>query len=488
MHRLIIITIILILIIFDGAALAGEFIPGLVVNYSDFSYVSTVAVGFSYVYFGTTNGVIRYNFSKQEWAEPLTGIQGMKEVPIFDIAASLDDKNVWVRTDYGYFEYAEIIDRWEPVDGIPRDEYRGRHLLPDDNYYAPWGYNYMPNGAIADDRGRIFQLTDILDDNWTNLWIGTWGLGPAWADNTGRKIKLLNYGLIQEYISDIHLIDDEIWMAGPAENSLRTGISIYYPESNRFEYIETFGSLIGGAYGMNDLVSNEDEVFAATDNGIWAIDKKDREITELLSRSSGLPDDMILCLEIRGDTLFAGTEHGLGIMPINADTISALPGVILESRIILCLEMTEKALWIGTDRGAYRLNFKTKRLERLSAVEITQAGFIRDIKQGGDKIWISTDNELASINLKNGEIELFPEVGSYGGSGALAVRDTVVAVATPDGLLVIYDGQDTWHRLFSDDDGLISNSILDMIFFENHLWLATDRGLSRFWYSCPGLF
>ena len=60
MHKKYWFVILSVLLLPVGIA-ADQFIPDLILNYSDFSYITSIAVGYHYVYYGTTNGITRYN-------------------------------------------------------------------------------------------------------------------------------------------------------------------------------------------------------------------------------------------------------------------------------------------------------------------------------------------------------------------------------------------------------------------------------------------
>jgi ligand-binding sensor domain-containing protein len=278
-----------------------------------------------------------------------------------------------------------------------------------------------------------------------------------------------------------------LWMGGKTGESSRSGLTLFDWNSNQFEYVESVLDLRYITQDVNDIHSNGSDVFVATDDGVWVVDKSDRKIRERLSRRSGLPDNRVLTVMTDGELLIAGTQYGLGILDIYSDSAELVARLLLPSETILCLEKADDDLWIGTTRGAFRFDLKSAALGRLTAPEITQFGRIFDLEHAGDMMWIATEYELASIDLATAEIELFPEVNNFGGVKALAVKDTIVAAATGAGLLLIFTGEREYHRLFTVDDGLISNNINDLAFSENYLWLGTEEGLSRFWLTSPSL-
>ncbi|PKK83939.1 MAG: hypothetical protein CVT49_05805 [candidate division Zixibacteria bacterium HGW-Zixibacteria-1] len=477
----------LFLLIVSQSSLSSDFYPNLVVNYSDFSHVSSIAAGYQYVYFGTTHGIIRYDKVNNRWDDPLTSIDGFYDRMIYEIKASFDDENLWVRTDVGNFEYSETLKSWRPIDDLPNEEPQGRHLKPDPFYFAPWGFNYMPSGYLVDDNGREFRMTDIVDDGWANLWIGTWGLGAARADIDSRRIKLLNFGLLYSDITTICLNDGVLWMGGLIDSAYRTGVTGFDWRGNNFSYVEYTGDGKLMAAGVYDLYADGDRLYAATDDGVWIIDPKKNKFVERLSRRAGIPDDLVLSILVSGNYLLAGTRFGLGVLELHSDTSEQVAKVMMPSATINCLEKADEDVWIGTDNGVFRWSPDREKLGRLSANELSGFWVINDLYSYNGKMWVAGENELASIDLNTAAIKIYPEVMNYGGVKAVAAFDTLVAVATGNGLLIIYDGEKSHYQLFTANDGIISNYIRDLLFDGDYLWLATDRGLTRFWYKNPAL-
>lgn len=480
--------LLLIFILFlESSSLADNILSGQVVNYSDFSYISSIAVGFDYIYFGSTNGITRYNAKTGEWADPMTGIAGFSGENIREIRASRDDNFIWARTDNGFYEYNETFGYWSSVDTFPDKQVSERHLQPDLSYIPPFGFNYLSSGALIDEHGKKFPITDIVDDGWSNLWIGTWGLGALHSDISILRLELLQYGLLQEDVSTIYPDNGALYLGGESRSSYRTGITVFNWHNNNFDYIETEGTFVSQAENVNDLAANNEKIYAATDNGIAVIDKKSMKISDRLRRSSGLSVNQVRTILVSGDTLFGGTAYGLNLLRLKSDTSGKDTKIMLSSLSISCLDKVGDALWIGTSGGAYRLDLKSAKLSLLSAPEISDKDQIHDITHSSDAIWLALENNLISINLQTADIASYPEVNNYGGARRVAIKDSTLAVATANGLLIFTLGSKTRHQLFTRDDGLLSLDIRDMVFDGDYLWLGTDRGLTRFWYKNPAL-
>lgn len=460
----------------------------LVVHYSNFSYISSIAIGYDYVYFGTTNGVTRYEIATRKWAEPMTGIDGLPAREIREVRASQNDQYVWVRTDFGLFEYNRTFDRWSPIMQFPNESSFGKHLQPDFSYFPPPGFTYLPSGVIVDDDGKRFPVTDIIDDGWANLWIGTWGLGALWSDNTNHLLQLLKYGLIQDDVAAICSDSGILWIGGQSRDSYRTGVTSFDWRKNDFDHVEIRGGLIRSSESVYDLSAGKERIYAATDNGILVIDKKSRQIVERIGLSFGLPDLQVYSLRLNGDTIFAGTEFGLARLDMSTDSTDKSIGTLLYAEPIYSLERESNALWIGSEHGLYRLDLSSGKLGILSIPEISESARIYDLAIAGKKIWVASEENLISIGLDDAKVETFQEVINYGGARAVAARDSLVALAVRDGLLLLFLGDKPHHFLYTVNDGLLSHNIQTLLFDGDYLWLGSERGLTRFWYRNPNLY
>lgn len=477
-----------VLLMLPTAGFAFHILQDLIVNYSDFSNVRSIAVGFDYVYFGTTGGIIRYHIADREWGIPLTGIDGLEGLDIFEVQVSSDDEYIWARTEFGIYEYRGIADYWMPVGEIPPStNIISRHVAPDPLYFPPEGFNYMSDGYLIDFEGRRFPVTDVVDDGWGNFWIGIWGLGAARARTANFHIELLPYGLRQEAVTTMVLDDGKLWLSGNPENAVRPGLTRFDWRKNRFDYAELQPGQVPAFNQVYDMYVNGTDVFLATDYGVEIIDKNTRTARDHLYRSSGLPDEVAYSVAANGDTVFVGTEYGLGLLKRYRDSVEIRVETYLPSLAVYCLEQTDDALWIGTSRGVYRLDYETGKLGKLTIAEVSGARSVNDIELAGDDIWIATGDNLVSIDLETAEVREYPEVIGYGGATAVAVADTLVAVVVTQGMLLLNTGQKPGRYLYTVNDGLLSDAVSDLIFDGDYLWIGSDRGLTRFWYKNPRL-
>jgi len=460
----------------------------LCLNYGDYSNIQTMAVGYKYVYFLTDNGIIRYDINESQWAEPISPMIGVRPTIIYDFFVTFDDANIWLSTDLGIFMYSETMNSWSSEYELPEGTTKIRSVTAEDQFFAPWDYTYLPGGILLDRYDRRFYLRRILDDGWGHLWLAIDGLGPALADKGSRQIELMTYGLIQNDIVTLGMDNNhQLWMGGQANLSYRSGATRFDIENNNFEHLEFQGTLLKKPNHIQDITFNEYNVFLATDDGVRIVGKSDPNQELRLDHHDGLPDDNILTLLMVGNRLYIGSEFGLVESYISGDTLETIGDINLPSVAILAMEVVGDDIWIGTSRGLYRLNRPTGNIGLLSIPEISETAYINDIKFDGRLVWLATDYDIVSINIKNADINIYHEVSNYGGARAIDISDTLIAAATTQGLLLISTGRNAYHELFTVENGLPSDNINDLIFDPPFLWLGTDSGLCRFYYLYPDL-
>ncbi len=123
-----------------------------------------------------------------------------------------------------------------------------------------------------------------------------------------KKSKLFLEGY---YFTDIKKLRDHVY----AGSSSTKGILIFNSKKIIRKIDET--------QGLNDVlikkitVENENIIWASTENGLTRIDlTNDKPVINNFTITDGLPSEKISDVIIKGDSLFAGTSKGLGILSI----------------------------------------------------------------------------------------------------------------------------------------------------------------------------
>lgn len=457
------------------------------VTYADFSYVQHIAASMSHVYFATTNGVTRYNKLEHRWEEPLTSSTGIDHTDIKRIWVDEFDKTLYAATSIDFYEYDILFDKWFPVPSIPNLDLRYQHVRTPDIMYLPNGFNYSPGDAIIDPEGRDFQIVDLIDDLSGNMWVATWGYGVGVSTTTSNVVDLLPFGLIQKRVNAIENYNGELWVGGADYGSYRTGLTKFDPEKLEFEQIESGFSADFPNADITCLESDEDNIYVGTDVGLTVISRENNHILKRISHRYGLNDEYILSLKKFGDSLFIGTTSGIGVYSPKTDSVSYFRPDQFKGEYIYDLEKTDSSLWIASTSGAFQYNFNTEKLQQFQDPNLIIFSDAQSIAIYNNYLWLASTSGLVKLDLKTAKNYGYP-MPLYNLTGqSLAVNETIAAIATDNGLKLIYHkNPDKINEVtFDQNDGLPSTKILSVLLDGDFLWIGSDLGLTRFLWNDP---
>lgn len=471
-------------------ALAGSafgFRPeGQALNYADFSHINAITTSQKYVYFATTGGIIVYNKIERHWEQPMTGLDGIDSDNIGEIWVDRYDQHLFARTDGGLWEYDFLLHRWSSASELPRLDTDDRHVHPATTMFAPFGYNYVGTGALIDPHGRTWRLTDLVDDGMGNLWIGTWGLGPAQADVSALIITLMPFGLLQNPAYTLYDEDTILWIAGPQLGSSRTGLTGFDRTNQRFVYVESGAGVDFPAVDVNCLAGDSKNLYVGTATGLLVMDRATQRISARVDKRRGLTDQNILCMRATGDTLFLGTSNGLLALYHHLDSVAYIGLQQFYNRIIYDLQPIDQSLWIASSVGAYRFALESGKLQKFQDPDQVLFNRVFDIERQDRNLWLASDGGLVRVSLDSGTTEPFRLLSRKLDSRALAVNDRIIAVTSDFGFTLYYYNQEKpVQREFGIEDGLPSRYVYALLLDGDYLWIGTDRGLCHFWWNNP---
>ena len=475
-----------LLFVLMASTLTANDLQGQVVTWADFSHVRSIASSMSKVFFATSSGILVYDKFRQQWLDPMTGSTGLDHYDIQRIRVDDFDNRLHVATSHKYFEYDDLFDQWYPIDEMLSPEHIQNHQQPTPSMHAPLGHTYAADGQIIDQLGRVFPLTDILDDGSGQLWLGVWGYGPARAGRASEVIEMMPYGLLQNRVNALMLFDDRVWAAGEAGFSARNGISAFDPDANEFEYFESGLTSDFPVTDINCLAADETTIYVGTTIGLLCLDPFTHRVSHRYERRSGLPDDEIFSLLVSGDSVFVGTAWGLGLIAFGGDSVATLHANRFAGEIVHDLLITASMLWIATSNGAYRHDLNSGQLQRLHDPEQMLGGDVYQVEASGDNLWFASPDGVLRLNQVTGETEPFHMILPDRELHAQAVNDQVLAAGSADGLtLVYYTDKNRRQRTFRRQDGFPSDRNLGLMMDGDYLWIGSDRGLTRFFWNDP---
>jgi ligand-binding sensor domain-containing protein len=472
-----------LLIVTDSMA---QRLPGQAVTYRNFDYVRAVTSSVRYAYYATTGGIIRYDKLQQRWDTPQTSSEEAPLDLIERIWVDQFDQSLFVSTESGLYEYDDFFDRWNSIDELPVIDNDVRHIAAPDIMLPEFSANYMGDGELIDYYGRHFATTDIVLDPSGDMWIGTWGYGPAQGESSSRLMRLLPYGLLQDRVGVILRDDSLLWLGGEIFGDFRTGLSALQPSENRFVYLESGLTSEFPATDVRCLESDSTRLFVGTPAGLFTVNKSTGVARGPLNVRRGLLDDFVVSLLRTGDSLFVGTAGGLSLTNLKTDSVVHIRPETFHQRVIYDLERVDNTIWIASGAGAFRYTPETDRLQKFQDPDLVLFSSVLNIEHHDGQVWLASDAGVVRLDLTTGKSESFREAGDWRDRRALAVNDRLVALADDIGLYMIVLGKKkTRTYRLTTDDGLASNSVLSLRFDGDYLWIGTDKGLTRFFWNDP---
>ncbi|MFH1701168.1 MAG: hypothetical protein ABIE07_11335 [Candidatus Zixiibacteriota bacterium] len=482
---------IIFIFIILSSVIRADILKDQSISWTNFSFITSIALGYDFVYFGTSEGILRYSRFEHRWYPPITVSDGVSDPYIHRLAVTPDGQVITVQTNNGVFTYDIVAKNWFVESNFPEDLFidsRPRTPLP--YFLMPPGYQMSPNGYISDDNFREYQITAYLDDNFSTVYTGTWGMGPMLVDNDDFSAHLIPYGLLQKRTDVIYIEGDSIWMGGNEgtrytdEFQTRFGVTLYDKSKERFTWLEP-----RYIYGFDseiifDIAGDKKNLYFAGLNGL-TIYKRNTGQYITLTRQNGLPETEVTALAIAPDSVWIGTYQGLALYTPSADTMVIVSKSIMGQLFITDLELADSKLFIGSTDGAYYIDFRTLDVGRLQDPEGNLGGEIRHISTHKNEVIISSSSGVTVINLKTEKSEQLPFIDFALGAYAAVANDKYFAIAVQDGLLLLTRDKAPKHNHFDIDDGLLSNNITTIVPDGDFLWLGSDEGLTRFKWMNP---
>ena len=461
---------------------------GQVVNYAGFKYVTSIATSVQRTYVATTQGIIIFNKTENRWETPLTGVDGIDAGTIRKIWVDQFDERLFAETDAGKYEFDLTFGRWISTLEIPTFASDDRHIPPPPVLFPPFAFDYDGNGGLVDPQARKYSISVVVDDGAGTLWIGTWGLGLLRAGSSSKVVQSLPFGLLQDAVYALHEDDSTLYIAGPAYTSRRTGITALDLRTNGFTYFESGPEFDLPAEDIQCMDVAGDRLVIGTRQGLFDLDKKSGRVNVRIDRNLKIKTEDFTADRLVGDSLFAGTTDGLMQLVGKAEALTSATSAALSGHTIYDLEVVRDQFWIGSDVGAYRLSLTTGKLQKFQDPDRLLFNRVLDITSTDHSIWLSSDDGAVRVDLDSGTTTPYRLSSHRIGARAIAANDQMAALASDQGLAIIFLDGDRWNtRELSTFDGLLSAYVFALLLDGESLWVGTDKGLTRIKWSSPRL-
>ena len=501
--------------------------PGDWISYSMFRYVTSAALGQEYVYFGTTGGVLRYQFYKNSWENPFTVSDGLENDQIRDLIYDFNTGFLWCLTDTGVSFRDPSSEYWRNNSGlsrfgrlkdigvgqnyiwvtdgreqIPLDPLSGDEQTPfaanieqdnvrwndkaaegvDNRYFMDPQYMFVP-GGIQDSQFRTYPITVTIQDQFHSQWLGTWGLGIGLADKTSLNLQFYQIGLYSPDVQAMAWDREGMWMGGLPDNETPPGITYWNMNDNTWHYYEAVNLPGLDSDAVTAIVVDEPRVWFGTLYGLARYDKQTDE-WRTFTVHDNLWDDEITCLAMNDSILWAGTPQGINRID-QTGNIHKVTDEQLMHRQIFQMDAGED-VWAVTDRGIYSYQSKADKWLAIEGYAGMIINEITAVAVYNHEVWFGSEEGIQMVNLETGEWTGFP-AAHYPTSGVkytILPDESAVWVGCDQGVRKYIRKDNRWH-LFTTEDGLPDNNAHWILLDGDHIWFGTPMGLTKFYWNAP---
>ena len=507
--------------------------PGDWITYPMTRFVTSIDVGYEVVYFGTTEGISRYDFNRRRWESTYTVSDGLENDRIGVVGFDFVTGTLWCATDAGMSFRVSSSLEWRnlsydilgfgPVhsvgfgdvyiwlvapEGLFRGDRRQYTFFPaseDDavrdrvewkggrrqrpvmfpSLFAPAGYLFNPEGILTDPQIRRFEVTKAVEDDFFRLWMGTWGMGALVADTRMSELELLPSGPFASRVDFMAWYEDGMWLGGSGAPGDRNAVTRWDMEGGNWEYFES--PFIAGLRSdrVTSIAVNGEHIWLGTDEGLSRYNAR-RGSWRTFTVFDNLWDDRVTSMVFAENTLWVATMSGVNRIDPSTMVIERVKDRRLVRHRIYQLEFDGRSIWAATDRGIFRSSGALDDWSIVSGDPGMVPVEIFAVSAWEDEVWFGTDDGVEVYYTEEERWQGFSsEHYPTGGRIYTVLADSgVVWVGSDDGVLKYIKKENRWRR-FTEEDGLPDNDVRWIILDGDNIWFATDRGITKFYWNAP---
>jgi ligand-binding sensor domain-containing protein/signal transduction histidine kinase/DNA-binding response OmpR family regulator len=448
-----------------------------------------------FMWFGTKNGLNRFDSHSFRTYYEGNNEHSLKSDYINALCQAPDDR-LWVGTNKGLFIYNPLIDAFETLNVATKDGVQikgniniivsaGNYVYLTTQGEGIFRYNVKTKELIHKPMGTYMQVTQIAVDSSNNLWIGLYGSGLYTAndDLTGLQPVRDSNGntLFANTIVSGIVCAEQGQLFVSTETS---GVNVVNINTREVTHLMPEN----GAKGNNThcLIKNENELWAATEDGLYIYEIMTRNIRHYHYESTNpfsLSDDPLQSLfKDKDGGIWIGTYFGgVNYTPRKISNIERFfPRADKENslhgrRVREMVEDENGIIWIGTEDGGLNIyNPKTGDINWIS--ESSKFTNIHGLYADGNNIWVGTFSSGLKI-LDTNTHKVVKSFTADGKPGSLHDNNIFTITKTRNG--TVYIG--TFGGLCMYDNGSfryikdVPNTIIYDIIEDKHgnLWVAT---------------
>jgi len=306
--------------------------------------VEAVAASSWFAYAATTHGLLIYDRVSRRFRSPVTAIDGYPPVRVRRAIADPSSNAVWLDlgAGAGYLRYDVDGHAWTP--GVPPSGSADQSLTVEAALANAPLADAMRAAILTDQRLRTHQFTAAAaTPDRPDIFFGTNGLGLVRVDKQTGAWELLTYGLLAPGVGAVAPVPSGVWAAtsGIAGRAQRRGLSWVAGDLSATRTSEGGRAALGFSflYARRMLVTGN-EIWVATEQGVLRVDS-----TGLTPRLWDVPDATCLAGSTQG--VWVGTTRGLSLITADRHVQDVGPSGLA----ITSLLARRDTVWVGTEQG-----------------------------------------------------------------------------------------------------------------------------------------
>jgi ligand-binding sensor domain-containing protein len=505
------------------------------VSYPVMRFATSIDMDQNTIYVGSTGGIARWNFFQKKWDAPYTRSDGLNDDQVRLLAFDFNTSCLWCATDGGLNVRLPGSEQWRQIPigndgampvsslGIGRNyvwvqsrdaffktghtgdafssstageaeqdgvQWRGKMKAPIDglppNLFMDNGYLFNPEGVIIDKELRRYDVTAAVRDEFKNLWITSWGLGMGWADFNTFRLRMLPHGLYAPDVQAMAWDEGGMWIGGLHAGSASGGITHWDTDADEWNYFEARYTSQLTNDEVTAVVADTDAVWFGTTDGLVRYDKRG-DAWRSWSVLQNLWSNSIRCVALGSGALWVGTDYGVNRISLPELSVDRMQDERLNHRRIYDIKTEGDFVWAGTDRGVYRYSRSQDKWDYLNGYAGMPVLEVTAVSVWRNEVWFGTDMGVEMLDKTTGEWSGFPEnlYPTDGWINVVAADSDVVWVGMEGGGAAKYLKSENRWRVFTTADGLLDNSVRDILIDGDTVWFGTAKGLTRFYWNAP---
>ena len=514
-------SLLLLMILSQKAGLAQtggrDWSPEDRVIVGDFTRITSVASSQDRVFATSPSALLIWDPQFRRWQGPISPPDHRLLERVFTSMVDPLDNSLWLARVDGWVHYDPNIQLWdhgvmpEGVQEIAFDlnaPVSGLHIRSGGNWYV------VPRGGIAAIPGsapgralRPLTVQEAIRANPTlqsasaqvlldnrlaaarftaaarsvdglGWYIGTWGVGLLYLPEGGIVPQRLTYGLPGTLTTSLFSAPGGVWVSTDRSNTSTSSLSYVSLDLSGFNWIQGDAGIGLPFSRVRRILGLNSDLWLATDAGAARINPDDGRV-EMFDEGRGLSDNRVYSIAARRGVLVVGTARGLST--IRDGAVQRLAPEYVEPVYALALSTAADTVWVGTPRGM-RIAVPGEANLVLPAELNTVAALSEPVVAIGwhaDTLVGLTEDRIIWRDARLKSWWLGPTISSsVGRLRAFASGTGGLWVAAEKGIAFVPFNAMPARVFFAPTD--IPGTPLDVTVDEDHLWVASDGGLTRF--------